>query len=92
MNFFGMQPCERSDRVPEDKTAHTLLLAGQYKGLFCFQVQLYSVQLTSIFSRTCYTSCQDFIKNCWIIDTDINTTYVMLSHYEYYFNLFEVSV
>lgn len=31
-DFFGMQACERSDRVPDNKDAHTLLLAGQYKG------------------------------------------------------------
>lgn len=30
--FMGMQPCERSDRVPADKNAHTLLLAGVYRG------------------------------------------------------------
>lgn len=30
--FMGMQPCERSDRVPADKNAHTLLLAGIYRG------------------------------------------------------------
>lgn len=29
---MGMQPCERSDRVPADKNAHTLLLAGIYRG------------------------------------------------------------
>eukprot|EP00116_Pleurobrachia_bachei_P013829 sb/3474091/ len=31
-SFYGMQPCERSDRVGEDKTSHVLLLAGQFKG------------------------------------------------------------
>lgn len=30
--FMGMQPCERSNRVPADKSAHTLLLAGVYRG------------------------------------------------------------
>ncbi|XP_065829385.1 coatomer subunit gamma-2-like [Oscarella lobularis] len=30
--FMGMQPCERSDRVPENKLSHTLLLAGVYRG------------------------------------------------------------
>jgi len=30
--FMGIQPCERSDRVPADKNAHTLLLAGVYRG------------------------------------------------------------
>lgn len=29
---MGMQPCERSNRVPADKSAHTLLLAGVYRG------------------------------------------------------------
>ena len=29
--FLGMQPCERSDKVPEGKSSHTLLLAGKEK-------------------------------------------------------------
>ncbi|XP_064422462.1 coatomer subunit gamma-1 [Latimeria chalumnae] len=32
VNFLGMQPCERSDRVPENKNAHTLYLAGVFRG------------------------------------------------------------
>jgi len=32
IQFMGMQPCERSDRVPEGKSAHTLFLAGVYRG------------------------------------------------------------
>lgn len=31
-HFMGLQPCERTDRVPTDKSAHTLLLAGVYRG------------------------------------------------------------
>jgi len=31
-HFMGLQPCERSDRVPEGKSSHTLLLAGVYRG------------------------------------------------------------
>lgn len=27
-----MQACERSDKVPENKSAHTLYLAGVYRG------------------------------------------------------------
>ena len=27
--FLGMQPCERSDKVPEGKSSHTLVLAGE---------------------------------------------------------------
>lgn len=27
-----MQPCERTDRVPEGKSSHALLLAGVYRG------------------------------------------------------------
>jgi hypothetical protein len=29
IQFLGMQPCERSDRVPEGKSSHTLYLAGR---------------------------------------------------------------
>jgi len=30
--FLGMHPCDRSDRVPEGKSSHTLTLAGTYRG------------------------------------------------------------
>lgn len=32
IRFMGMQPCERSDKVPEGKSSHTLYLAGVYRG------------------------------------------------------------
>ncbi len=32
VKFLGMQPCERSDKVPEGKSSHTLLLAGVFRG------------------------------------------------------------
>lgn len=32
VSFLGMQPAERSDRVPEGKSSHTLFLAGVYRG------------------------------------------------------------
>lgn len=28
VKFLGMHPCERSDKVPDNKNTHTLLLAG----------------------------------------------------------------
>uniref|UniRef100_A0A2P2I1X4 Coatomer subunit gamma n=1 Tax=Hirondellea gigas TaxID=1518452 RepID=A0A2P2I1X4_9CRUS len=31
-NFLGMHPCDRSDRVPDGKSSHTLYLAGTYRG------------------------------------------------------------
>nr|CAB3232871.1 coatomer subunit gamma-2-like [Phallusia mammillata] len=30
--YLGMQACERSDKVPEGKSAHTLFLAGVFRG------------------------------------------------------------
>ena len=30
--FLGMQPCERSDKVPEARSSHTLLLSGVFRG------------------------------------------------------------
>ena len=30
--FPGLQPCERSDKVPEGKSSHTLLLSGVFRG------------------------------------------------------------
>jgi len=32
VTHLGLQPCERSDKVPEGKSAHTLLLSGMYRG------------------------------------------------------------
>ncbi|CAB3365573.1 Hypothetical predicted protein [Cloeon dipterum] len=32
IQFLGMQPCERSDRVQEGKSSHTLLLSGVFRG------------------------------------------------------------
>ncbi|XP_055336961.1 coatomer subunit gamma-2-like [Paramacrobiotus metropolitanus] len=32
VGFFGMQPLDRSDRVPAEKSAHVLLMAGVFRG------------------------------------------------------------
>jgi len=32
VEFLGLQVCERSDKVPEGKSAHTLYLAGVFRG------------------------------------------------------------
>lgn len=32
IQFMGLQPCERSDRAPEGKNSHVLLMAGIYRG------------------------------------------------------------
>lgn len=32
IQFLGMQPCERSDKIPEGKTSHPLYLAGMFRG------------------------------------------------------------
>lgn len=34
--FLGMQPCERSDKVPEGKSSHTLVCAGVFRSGICF--------------------------------------------------------
>ncbi|XP_071442422.1 coatomer subunit gamma [Hetaerina americana] len=34
IRFMGMAACERSDRVPEGRSAHTLLLSGVFRGGF----------------------------------------------------------
>lgn len=31
VKFLGMHPCERSDKVPDNKNTHTLLLAGEWR-------------------------------------------------------------
>jgi coatomer protein complex subunit gamma len=35
VSFLGMQPVERSDRVPEGTSSHTLFLAGRSHALHC---------------------------------------------------------
>lgn len=32
IQFLGLQPADRTDKVPEGKTTHTLLLAGKFRG------------------------------------------------------------
>ncbi|XP_059169133.1 coatomer subunit gamma-2-like [Physella acuta] len=32
IQYIGLQPCERSDKVPEGKSSHTLFLAGVFRG------------------------------------------------------------
>jgi len=32
ITYLGMQPCERSDKVSEGKSSHTLYLAGVFSG------------------------------------------------------------
>lgn len=32
VQFIGMQPCERTEKIPEGKNTHVLLLAGIYRG------------------------------------------------------------
>jgi len=32
IQFLGMQPCERSDKIPEGKVHHVLILSGVYRG------------------------------------------------------------
>ena len=39
VDFLGLQPCERSDKVPEGKSAHTLYLAGVFRGGHDVQVR-----------------------------------------------------
>ena len=31
VTYLGLQPCERSDKVPEGKSSHTLLLSGVFR-------------------------------------------------------------
>lgn len=40
ISFLGMQPVERSDRIPEGKSSHTLLLAGWFLASHCRTVRI----------------------------------------------------
>jgi coatomer protein complex subunit gamma len=32
LKYLGMGACERSDKIPEGKSSHTLLLSGRFRG------------------------------------------------------------
>lgn len=34
IQYLGLQPCERSDKIPDGKSSHTLFLAGKLIGFF----------------------------------------------------------
>lgn len=34
IQYLGLQPCERSEKIPEGKSSHTLFLAGVFRGGF----------------------------------------------------------
>lgn len=36
IQFLGLQPAERTDKVPEGKTTHTLLLAGKESSTYTY--------------------------------------------------------
>ena len=38
IQFLGMYPCDRSDRVPDGKSSHSLLLAGKSLHYFLYQL------------------------------------------------------
>ena len=31
IQYLGLQPCERSEKIPEGKSSHTLFLAGKWR-------------------------------------------------------------
>ena len=73
ISFLGMQPCERSDKVPENKNSHVLFLAGRcwklrwmwlqfslWQGFFFFftnQMQIFNVRLPRVFRVLSASSC-----------------------------------
>jgi len=50
ISFLGMQPCERSDKVPENKNSHVLFLSGKccLSGLFCTNFYLKNVMVDEV--------------------------------------------
>lgn len=52
INFLGMQPAERSDRVPEGKSSHTVFLAGWSCTLDFNTVNLYCMVIGDLGYRT----------------------------------------
>ena len=51
--FLGMHPCDRSDRIPDGKSAHTLYLAGK--------VNLFNIESDYIHHHYCFFCMLEFI-------------------------------
>lgn len=49
IQFLGLQPAERTDKVPEGKTTHTLLLAGKFYHSSCSEGFFKTVLISGVF-------------------------------------------
>ena len=58
LQHLGMQPCERSDKVPDGKSAHQLFMAG--KNDFSI-IQNISCHTLHFFSQACIAA----VTKCW---------------------------
>jgi len=38
VSFLGMQPCDRTDRVPEGKSSHSVSMAGKFIKIVTFSI------------------------------------------------------
>jgi coatomer protein complex subunit gamma len=50
IGFLGMQPCDRTDRVPEGKSSHAVLLAGNSK--YKFEYIYYNIVLQYVWTSS----------------------------------------
>lgn len=52
ISFLGMQPAERSDKVPQGKSAHTLYLAGNLFILYLLSVFPLTLNFTNVHQQS----------------------------------------
>ena len=57
VNFLGIQPCDRTDRVPEGKSSHVLALAGKMRFLSSSSCLCRSsFDVTLFFAQVCFVA------------------------------------
>lgn len=56
VTYLGLQPCERSDKVPEGKSSHTLLLSGLFRG---------GIEVTLLLYYSCSLALLLLLSRCW---------------------------
>lgn len=87
ISFLGLQPAERSDKVPSGKSSHTLFLAGDlfYTIQICTFIRLAKEKLVG-----CYDVHSDgrlevfYLKNKFVFLNDVFYTFRILAFFKNY--------
>lgn len=69
ISFLGMQPCERSDKVPENKNSHVLFLGGERThSISDTHIPLFSISNEHM--QVQYST--DYLQNCIIYFVELH--------------------